>query len=1024
MKIISVMVTAAVVISTPCTNVSAMRLPEAVRHDIASGSGFTLKSVERSEAFDATVYVYEHTETGAVAEFIRNDDPNKFFMLEFETPAEDNKGIAHVLEHSVMGGSHRFPSRSLSMALFNRTYITYGNAVTQDRCTIYPIASLSEKQLLKFAEYYSDICFDPLILEDENIFRSEAWRYSLTDSSSPLTIKGTVYSEMTGRYTAERAAYRKAISLISPGSPSSYESGGIPDDILTLSYDEVKDFYRRYYLPSGCTAYMYGNIRNIDAFLELLDKYFSGYDRPTGSTDAGTDTDTGELHAGGTKTAEEAAGSQHTDGELLRGYYYFPSRGAGDLDMTEMVYALQLGRPSDEELCKLTAFASYCNYRESLPMLILKSIYPFASFSFGVENDRDASVFFVKAHGMSEDEELFAETIDAVFADIKKEHIPEEELEAFRRQKEREIALCREGTNAPYELLADMAEYHSAGRGEYFYINMLDDFSDMSWFTDELVGGVIDRYLSGGHRRALSAVTADDTAASGRDSELRQKLSAMKASMTDAETEELIADTKRITEYATDDASEYIKELSVTTVSDLSEKTQQKVTDTTGEDGIRRISVRTDNDNMTYTKLMLDASGISADMLGYLALYVDLVNGHFIGTENHSRDEISAAIGKCTAGGQTISLAVSETGSDYVPYVTVDFMCGADEADAAYDLAYERLFAGDFSDPVSIKEGIGAIRSTIAANITNHPETVARYIACSDDNGAAYYEYTHYMEYYDFLAELEERIGGDYKNICEKLAEAGRYVNCAKGAVMGIAASGKNEEKFRRSSDSFAARLAPGEHVRCDYDFAGLQYPLAIETGIQTVSNVIACPDAGKYTDGDDPALDVALRIIADRYLRENLRDKYGTYAYSYRDDYPAVAVFTGSDMTVAETHEAFAGIGSAWRDIRANITREELDEYILMLYSMESCGAGELAEAAKLIEALASGKSASYKKERLERLCKVTVDGLAGYDVLFDRIAECGRFVTVGDGSLIGENSDTYAQVYALHGRFDMLTY
>ncbi|MBR6158809.1 MAG: insulinase family protein [Lachnospiraceae bacterium] len=242
--------------------------------------GFTVSDTYDFESFDAKVSLFSHTQSGAKVVLIQNDDPNRFFMLEFDTKAENNKGTAHVLEHSIMSGSAKYPSRSLAGALSSRAYLTYMNAFTKNASTSFPVASLSEKQLLKMAQYYTDLCFDPMILRDEDIFSSEAWRFTVDDTTGELGVNGTIYSEMSGRYSSDMAAMAKAAGLLYPGCPSSYIAGGIPQDILTLSYEEVKDFYKKYYKPSECTAYLYGDIKDAKAFLDLLDERFSGYEAP------------------------------------------------------------------------------------------------------------------------------------------------------------------------------------------------------------------------------------------------------------------------------------------------------------------------------------------------------------------------------------------------------------------------------------------------------------------------------------------------------------------------------------------------------------------------------------------------------------------------------------------------------------------------------------------------------------------------------------------------------------------------
>ena len=154
--------------------------------------GFEAKEIREFPMIDARITLFEHQKTGAELVYIANDDINRVFDLTFFTDAVDKTGLPHVFEHSTLSGSAKYPSKALFFNLVYQTYNTYMNAFTMDRMTSYPVGSLSEAQLLKYADYYTDSCLHPMILEDEDIYREEAWRYRLADADAPLTIEGTV----------------------------------------------------------------------------------------------------------------------------------------------------------------------------------------------------------------------------------------------------------------------------------------------------------------------------------------------------------------------------------------------------------------------------------------------------------------------------------------------------------------------------------------------------------------------------------------------------------------------------------------------------------------------------------------------------------------------------------------------------------------------------------------------------------------------------------------------------------------
>ena len=158
--------------------------------------GFTVKEVFPFPELGAEVIGMTHEETGAKLYWIANDDVNRVFDLTFFTEAVDNTGLPHIFEHATLGGSEKYPSKALFFNLVYQTYNTYMNAATSDIMTTFPVASLSEAQLLRLADVYLDSCLHPSIMTDESIFREEAWRWRMENADAPLTLEGTVYSEM------------------------------------------------------------------------------------------------------------------------------------------------------------------------------------------------------------------------------------------------------------------------------------------------------------------------------------------------------------------------------------------------------------------------------------------------------------------------------------------------------------------------------------------------------------------------------------------------------------------------------------------------------------------------------------------------------------------------------------------------------------------------------------------------------------------------------------------------------------
>jgi len=220
-----------------------------------------------------------HRKTGARLTLLLNDDDNKVFYIAFRTPPTDSTGVAHILEHCVLCGSEAFPVKDPFIELVKGSLNTFLNAMTYPDKTVYPVASLNAKDFANLMHVYLDAVFFPNIYKEEKIFKQEAWHYDLEDENGELTINGVVYNEMKGAFSTPDDVVVKEISAaLYPEGTYGLESGGDPDFIPELSYEQFLDFHRQYYHPSNSFIYLYGDV-DIEERLTFLDEqYLSRFD--------------------------------------------------------------------------------------------------------------------------------------------------------------------------------------------------------------------------------------------------------------------------------------------------------------------------------------------------------------------------------------------------------------------------------------------------------------------------------------------------------------------------------------------------------------------------------------------------------------------------------------------------------------------------------------------------------------------------------------------------------------------------
>lgn len=193
-----------------------------------------------------------HKKTGARVALLSNDDENKVFYIGFRTPPKDSTGVAHILEHSVLCGSKEFPIKDPFVELVKGSLNTFLNAMTYPDKTLYPVASCNDKDFQNLVHVYLDAVFYPNIYKNEFIFRQEGWHYELEDIGNELTVNGVVYNEMKGALSSpDDVLERELMSSLYPDTAYAYESGGDPEAIPQLTYEEFLEFHKKYYHPSN-----------------------------------------------------------------------------------------------------------------------------------------------------------------------------------------------------------------------------------------------------------------------------------------------------------------------------------------------------------------------------------------------------------------------------------------------------------------------------------------------------------------------------------------------------------------------------------------------------------------------------------------------------------------------------------------------------------------------------------------------------------------------------------------------------
>ena len=239
--------------------------------------GFRLLKEEYIEEQQGTLHQYIYDKTGTRLCWLDNKNSNKLFSITFKTIPSDDTGVFHILEHTVLCGSEKYPVKEPFVDLLRGSLNTFLNAMTFSDKTMYPVSSRNGKDFLNLVSVYLDAVFRPKLLTNKNIFLQEGWHYEFSDEG--LIYNGVVYNEMKGAMDGPDSIEEQGmLELLFPDTNYRFNSGGDPSRIPELTYEQYVDTYKRYYHPSNCNIYVDGDA-DIDALFSLLDSYLCGYDR-------------------------------------------------------------------------------------------------------------------------------------------------------------------------------------------------------------------------------------------------------------------------------------------------------------------------------------------------------------------------------------------------------------------------------------------------------------------------------------------------------------------------------------------------------------------------------------------------------------------------------------------------------------------------------------------------------------------------------------------------------------------------
>lgn len=832
-------------------------------HDLAE---YEILDEHRVEDVQSDGFILRHKKSGARIAILSNNDDNKVFYIGFRTPPEDETGVPHIIEHTTLCGSKKFPVKDPFIELAKGSLNTFLNAMTYPDKTVYPVASCNDQDFKNLMDVYLDAVFNPNITKYEEIFKQEGWHYELTGRDDELKINGVVYNEMKGAYSSPDEVLSSQIyRSLFPDNTYSKDSGGNPEYIPKLTYEAYLDFYHKYYHPSNSYIYLYGDMDVVER-LEWLDKeYLSLYDYKKVNSEINKQPAFDEI-----KNVEAQYSITMDDTQENKTYLSY-NRVVGDT-LDEMLYQ---------------AFDVLDYALVSSPGAPVKQALIDAGIGDDVYGSYDAGILqpvfsFVAKNANASQADEFESIIENTLKEVVKTGINKEALLA--------------GINSS-EFKFREADFGQFPKGLLFGLNCLDSwlFDDMKPFIHlECLGTfaklrkavdtdyfekLIQEYLLDNTHGSSVTVKPKRGLGNEREEALAKELSDYKASLSDEEIKKLIEDTEHLKKYQEEPSSdEDLRKLPMLTRADMKKNAMpfSNIEDELLDVKVVRHDI--ESNGIDYISFLFDAGDFAQSELGYLGFFTNALG--LVSTEKYSYTDLANATNIYTGGISTGTASHPDIKdrNNFVFKFEVKLKVLEKNLDKALELMEQMLLSSDFTDTKRLGELVAQIKARLQANLSSSGHLVAAMRSMSSfSRYALYQDELKGIAFYRSICHIEKELSESPKNVSDKLAAIAKKLFARNRMLISFTG---NNEAYGNAKPSLEKVIAGFDKMSAVGNQAEVHFNTAKEAFIDASQIQYVAKTGDFICEGYEytGALRLLRIILSYDYLWINVRVKGGAY--------------------------------------------------------------------------------------------------------------------------------------------------
>ncbi len=968
-------------------------------HDLAE---YEILDEHRVEDVQSDGFILRHKKSGARIAVLSNNDDNKVFYIGFRTPPEDETGVPHIIEHTTLCGSKKFPVKDPFIELAKGSLNTFLNAMTYPDKTVYPVASCNDQDFKNLMDVYLDAVFNPNITKYEEIFKQEGWHYELTGKDDELKINGVVYNEMKGAYSSPDEVLSSQIyRSLFPDNTYSKDSGGNPEYIPKLTYEAYLDFYHKYYHPSNSYIYLYGDMDVVER-LEWLDKeYLSLYDYKKVNSEINKQPAFDEI-----KNVEAQYSITMDDSQENKTYLSY-NRVVGDT-LDEMLYQ---------------AFDVLDYALVSSPGAPVKQALIDAGIGDDVYGSYDAGILqpvfsFVAKNANASQADEFESIIENTLKEVIKTGINKEALLA--------------GINSS-EFKFREADFGQFPKGLLFGLNCLDSwlFDDMKPFIHlECLGTfaklrkavdtdyfekLIQEYLLDNTHGSSVTVKPKRGLGNEREEALAKELSDYKASLSDEEIKKLIEDTEHLKKYQEEPSSdEDLRKLPMLTRADMKKNAMpfSNIEDELLDVKVVRHDI--ESNGIDYISFLFDAGDFAQSELGYLGFFTNALG--LVSTEKYSYTDLANATNIYTGGISTGTASHPDIKdrNNFVFKFEVKLKVLEKNLDKALELMEQMLLSSDFTDTKRLGELVAQIKARLQANLSSSGHLVAAMRSMSSfSRYALYQDELKGVAFYRSICCIEKELSESPKSVSDKLAAIAKKL-FARNRML-ISFTGNNEAygnakpSLEKVIAGFNKMSAVGNQAEVHFNTAKEAFIDASQIQYVAKTGDFIC-EGYEYTG----ALRLLRIILSYDYLWINVRVKGGAYGCMNTFLRSGESYFVSyRDPNLSDTLDVYDRIPEYIKNFSPD--ERDMTKYIIGTFSALDTPMNPEAKGSRSLSAYLEGITYEQIQKERNEILNAQPEDIRRLADLVEAVLKKDSICVIGNENMIKESAGLFENVEKL---------